>query len=274
MPRDFSEDPCFVELYNQSTNDNTLRNYSNALTLYLRFFKEKQDLETTPSGLIEICEADRKNSRREQGGPERDYQAFSQWLENEYETPLGKHLSPGSIKQYCSIIKKFYAVNRVPITPPKLSRKILQARGENKSFAFRPDSVKKLVDIMSVRDRAFALLMVQSSMDISTALSLNYGDIKHEFEAEKCPMKIQTTRVKTGISFTTFVGADTLSALRVYMRERSATIYTCEKCGSAATASVARRNSNTTFSFQHTWQNILEQNKQPSQRTCVSKEGT
>ncbi len=115
-------------------------------------------------------------------------------------------------------ILKFYGVEmsfRFIDTPPARPMK------ENEKHEWTLDQVREFVKAADyVRDKAFILFAFQSGLSISDVLSLDYGDIKREYEAGVLPMAVEKYREKTNVRIRTFVGADAVRYLRLYLESR------------------------------------------------------
>jgi hypothetical protein len=59
--------------------------------------------------------------------------------------------------------------------------------------------------------------LIQSGLSISDLLALTYADIKYEFEHRIAPLCFDLARIKTDVSFMTFVGDWGVSLLRQHL---------------------------------------------------------
>ncbi len=76
-----------------------------------------------------------------------------------------------------------------------------------KKYPWTIDEVMRFLDLFdSALYRCFGVLVFQSFFDCSTALELEYGDVKEEFEAGVVPLCLDTERFKTEIPFCSFIG--------------------------------------------------------------------
>ena len=237
------QDPYFKRFYDRPRSSPTKTRAKTAMCLYLQFYKEVKNIETTPTELLQRKVSDNKKPVLEQGEIERDWNEFVDWLENTYKKQdrhrkkSNKALSSTSVKGYSGMIKTFFSESNCPLSKKaELPRKIKSSSGriENLKIEYRPNSVKKLISVMeSNRDKAITLVMFQSGMDISTLLSLTYGHIKNEYEAGECPLLIKLTREKIGLNYRTFIGRDAIEAIKIYLKERTAERYICKDCGAS-----------------------------------------
>ncbi len=81
----------------------------------------------------------------------------------------------------------------------------------------------------SLRNRAIILFMYQSGLGITALRNLEYGYVKEQLEKGKIPVKIRITshinRKSSQVPFYTFLGAETIDALRAYINERKKKIH-------------------------------------------------
>ena len=91
----------------------------------------------------------------------------------------------------------------------------------SKKYPWTLESIVKFVDLMDKPVyKSIAVSMFQSGLDVSTLLSINYGDIKEEFEAGVVPLCLDLARVKTDTPFMSFIGTWGVSVLKEYLADR------------------------------------------------------
>lgn len=82
------------------------------------------------------------------------------------------------------------------------------------------EQVKVLVDhARTPRDRAIILTLFQGGMDVSTLCTLRFGDIAEGLAKDEHPLKPELYRPKTGVEFYTFLGKDSVEALKAYLAD-------------------------------------------------------
>ena len=207
---------------------------------YLEFFKEKGET-LTPHDLLKRIKEDRKQDELEQGEIERIWYEFTLWLENDYSKfdqrrkRSGKRVSKKTIQTYAATIRHFYKFFNHPLnSETKLRAQVARSKGkiENEGFQHMPSTIKQLLSaVPSLRDRAIILTMFSSGLDLGTTLSLKYGDIVKGLEKDQEVIMIKTTRVKTGVTFRTFINRDAILAINAYLTERTQDRYVCNECG-------------------------------------------
>lgn len=238
----FLEDPRYAEFMRRGVSKGTLSVDKRSMRLYLEYYLKKKEKEITPSDLLTLIEEDRKKDHLDRGNPEREWLGFAKWLETEYrkhdahQVKTNGTVSNATIRLYCASIRGFYSYFGFTLTKiAKLPRKIRKGGGrfENEKIEYRPKTVKKLLSVMkSNRDKALALVMFQSGMDISTALSLTYGHVRNGIEKGESPLLVRVSRQKIGSPYRTCLGKDALNAIAVYLKERTASRYRCTSCES------------------------------------------
>ena len=149
--------------------------YRSAMQKFIEF------TESTPERLLIEKEEDLKLPPRKQGKSEARLKGFFNWLKTEYVSPkTGKSLAPKAALTYVGAIAGFYSVHNLKLnirwTDFKASP--LTVNATEKMTATQ---VQKLASFApELRDKAIIWCMFQGLMDISTVLSLNYGDIEKE----------------------------------------------------------------------------------------------
>ncbi len=118
-----------------------------------------------------------------------------------------------------SAVRSFYKANGFPILNLKLPKPHTLKR--NHKLQLRAEHVRKLVEhAPTLRDKAIILMLFQSGMDISTLISLNYGDVARGLENNEEPLAIRVVRKKAGTEYVTFIGRDAINALKTYLNKR------------------------------------------------------
>jgi integrase/recombinase XerD len=211
----------------------TQEKYKTAWSVLIQFYEEVKGVKTTPEKLLKRLIADRKKPIEKQGEIEQDLNAWVKWLEKDYSIrdrglKNGKTgvigVSANTVKTYITAIRSFFSYYGFPLSKKaKLPRHIRLSNGkvENTKIEYRPEKIKKLLSVVkSHRDKAIILLMFQSGMDISTACSLNYGDVKEGLERGEEPLMVHVKRPKVGLNYRTFLGHDSIEAIKTYLNER------------------------------------------------------
>lgn len=214
--QDFEE----VEKWLVDIKPSSRESYTSAMKVYMEF------TGLNPTQLIDEAEEDRKQSRRQQGKPEQRLAEFYNWLVSEYVSKAWgnrikdkkKGISKKRAVSYVGSIRSFYKRNGFSImskTPRAAPKK------ENRKMRMTSKEVKKLVShAPTLRDRAIILMMFQGGFDVATLSSLNYGDVEFELKEERVPMLIDVVREKEEVDYFTFVGHDSIDALRSYLNDR------------------------------------------------------
>lgn len=130
-----------------------------------------------------------------------------------------KGVSPKRAHMIISAVRSFYKANGFPILNLKLPKPHTLKR--NHKLQLRAEHVRKLVEhAPTLRDKAIILMLFQSGMDISTLISLNYGDVARGLENNEEPLAIHVVRKKAGTEYVTFIGRDAINALKAYLNKR------------------------------------------------------
>jgi len=233
-----AEDRIYQKFLNPNWSQAHRNRCESVFQAYLQFFEETKELKLTPTELLDRAKEDRQRSHLERGELEREWLEFIHWLETSYtkrhKGPT-KRLAPATIRDFGGIVKQFYKEFGYVLSSkarfPHNIRHDRYGRKENQKKNLRPKDVKALLNVMkSNRDKAMALVMFQSGMDLKTMFSLTYGDIKREFDAGKTPLVLHVKRGKSSVIFRTCIGRDAVEAIRNYLRERTARRWCCNVC--------------------------------------------
>lgn len=115
-------------------------------------------------------------------------------------------------------ILKFYGI---PISYEFVETPSARPMKVNDKHEWTLDQVREFVRSAEyIRDKAFIVFAFQSGLSISDIMILDYGDIKREFEEGVLPMAIEKFREKTNTRIRTFIGADGVRYLKLYLESR------------------------------------------------------
>jgi integrase len=167
-------------------------------------------LGKTPDQLIEERKKQIKSEDKQtQHEAEEELREFCAWLEKE------KGIKKSTIaNHYHSVIKSFYAHHYYPLKlriPKYVSREIQPHTVEE---------IKKMLSMVDVRERAMILALKDSGMSREDFVTLNYGDVREEFEAGKEFMHLRVVRQKEAIEYDTFLGKNAVQQLKAYLKLR------------------------------------------------------
>jgi hypothetical protein len=138
---------------------------------------------------------------------------FVVWLEAEGF----KHKT---VRVYVSSIQQLAKYNGVPFATNDV--KLPPSNPVLKKYSWTVDEVVKFFDLFdSPMYRSMGVLIFQSFIDSSTALSLRYQDIQKEYEAKITPLCLDVERPKTGIPFMSFIGKWGIKELHKYLDTRT-----------------------------------------------------
>ncbi|MGA2523844.1 MAG: site-specific integrase [Candidatus Bathyarchaeia archaeon] len=193
--------------------------YTSAIKAFTEYTK------MTPVQLIDEAEEDFKKSGREKGAPQRKIIGFFEHLRTEY-TPTRNGFSNSKFNgkkgvsvnlacTYSHAIQSFYSANNFPI---KVKIQKAVSKKENQKLALRIPDVKRLLDsTTNFRDRAIILTLFQTGMSIQNLCTLRYGDVLEGLEKNEEPLHLDLLREKTWQQYTTFMGKDSIDALKAYL---------------------------------------------------------
>ncbi len=193
--------------------------YTSALKIFTEYTK------MNPVQLIDEPEADSKKIGREKGDPQRKIIGFFEYLRTEYRSTRngfqnskfnGKSgVSVNLACTYSHSIQSFYNANNFPI---KVKIQKAVPKKENLKLALRIPEVKRLLDATTnLRDKAIILTLFQTGMSIRNLCDLTYGDVSEGLEKNEEPLHLSLMREKTWLQYTTFMGKDSIDALKAYL---------------------------------------------------------
>jgi len=170
-----------------------------------------------PDQLIAERRTEIKNDETEMNA-ENKLREFCLWLET--ELMKGKKEGTGNVKRtivckYHAPLKSFYSYNNLPLKL-KTPKFLMREREPHKT-----EEIKALLQIANVRDRAFIMLLKDTGMSREDILSLTYGDIQKDYEANKDFILVKVVRQKEMIEYHTLLGPNAVNALRPYLDLRA-----------------------------------------------------
>jgi integrase len=191
----------------EALDGNTRRVYRAGLTLFQEFYGKP------PSRFLDEVEEDMSKPRRERRRVATNtLRMFVEWLE-------GKGYTPKSIRSYVASVQSLARYYEIPISmryvrmPPSIP--------ESKKFPWTLEKVGEFIGLLETLDvRALAACLFQSGLSLSDALSLTYGDVKHEYESGVVPLCFDLVRIKTDTPYMTFIGKYAFSLLDEYLKAR------------------------------------------------------
>jgi len=113
---------------------------------------------------------------------------------------------------------KFYGIamssDFIELPPARPMRK-------NAKHMWTLEEMKRLVDVAEyIRDKAFIVLSFQTGLGIGDIVDLNYGDVRRGLDEGSLPLLLHLYRKKTGVEHKTFLGRDSVSYLKKYLKTR------------------------------------------------------
>jgi integrase len=199
---------------------NTLKTYRVAFRAYAQF------TGLTATQMIDEAIEDQKRDVRERKDVAKArIRAFYDWLQKEYNVEIrGKERNVKGVRAktastFVGAIRSFYA--KYDLAYKFMGRERLpKPRVHNKRMQLTTMDIKALVDnARTPRDRAIILTMFQGGMDVSTLCSMTYGDVADGIAKNEQPLKVELQRPKTGVEYYTFLGRDSVGAIKAYLND-------------------------------------------------------
>lgn len=212
---DWSEAPL-ARWLSEIRKDSTKSVYKSAYRLFHDFTGK-----TATQIITEALDDNRLNGLEKKGIVLKRLLEFNAWLLDEAprKRSIGKGLSPKISNTYTQAIRSFYGTFEIYVKLTKKSA-LPKPRVLNKRLELdQRDMQKLLAHTKSPRDRAILLTIFQGGLDVSTLCNLTYGDIAKGLESGECPLKLDLFRGKGGTEFYTFLGRDSLEAIKAYLND-------------------------------------------------------
>jgi len=132
-----------------------------------------------------------------------------------------KKLSANTINLYCAAIQSYFsyrANGRYSLTLKYAGLPKAEVQSTKEEWTLK--LIREFYEAMDKPVyRAVLAVIFQSGLALEDLLSLKYGIIKDEFNANVTPLCLKLTRKKTDVSFYTFLGEDAVKALTEYFAE-------------------------------------------------------
>ena len=132
-------------------------------------------------------------------------------------------LSANSIRTYIAGVQNFLKYKGFPLSTRwlgNLPRAV--PKKSNRKHQWKQIEIREFVErAKTYRDKAIILVLFQSGIGISDLCNLDYRDICDELEEGKLPLLLDLSRFKTGVDFKTFLGADAVHYLQLYLETRT-----------------------------------------------------
>jgi integrase/uncharacterized coiled-coil protein SlyX len=127
-------------------------------------------------------------------------------------------ITPLSLKWYLSALQSFLRSSDIPVTIELPKRAFVQYHNRD----ITKEEIRSIVEhVHSIRDKCFFVMMAESGMRPDTLCKLQYKHIKHDYQTNTVPMKVdlpsEILKYKVSDRFT-FVGEDCVRILREYLK--------------------------------------------------------
>lgn len=186
-----------------------------SIIYFQEYLQSKYGKDTPISDFLDKLDANEELPRRNRRKlAETEINGFSEYL-------LKKELASGTIIQYINKVTQFLAFKNFSVNTSLLNIPQYIPVKKNRKHAWALEEMREFVDkARSVRDKAFIVCSLQSGLSVEDLLALDYGDIQKDLEAKSLPILIDLTRGKTAVPYKTFLGADAVHYLRIYLSTR------------------------------------------------------
>lgn len=190
--------------------------YRTSFRYFTQWYREKYDTKKPFEDFLNKLYENLSLPVREQSSP-------AETILNEYIRHLIlKKFSNNTIRNYFAGLQNFLKWKHIPVSSAFIGN-LPDPTGlkKNKKHPWKLEQIKQFVDMAdSIRDKAIILCLFQSGMAIGELCALNYFDVKKELEDNILPLRLDIIRGKTSVEYRTFLGADAIKYLSMYLETR------------------------------------------------------
>lgn len=209
-----------VEKFLGKKNPGTRSFYRAGLIRFAEFYKPQGSIPD----FLDRLEADRGKGWRENKHIASDIiTAFVTWLQTEERDATGmiikRKFSRKTTRAYVGAVQQLARFNDLPFSVR--DTKLPVSNPDLKKYNWTVPEVVRFINLFEdPMYQSFGVLIFQSFFNQSTALELQYCDIKQEYEAKITPLYLDTKRFKTGVPFMSFLGHWGVKELHKYLDTR------------------------------------------------------
>lgn len=229
LSQDIKKDECFMDfIESRDVGESTKRSYLHRITRYCDF------IGRMPTELIEEAEEEQDQGIKTRKRKIKRYLIdYKYHLENQGSTPT-------AIKNHISTVRSFYRSFDIDVPTIKFRKQNTNVSLEE---TIPIGTIKKIINIANLRDKAIVLLMLSSGMGAAEIKALDYGtflkgildyiDLKKPdyFNIDYINDKLEgrndiigtwkIKRIKTGKPYYTFNSPESTNAILEYLAERN-----------------------------------------------------
>lgn len=129
--------------------------------------------------------------------------------------------SSNSTRQSIACLQNFLKFYGITISTDFIELPPARPMRQNAKHKWTLEEMRQFVDVARyLRDKCFIVISFQSGLGVGDIVKLNYGDVKRGLEEGQLPLLLNLYRKKTGVEHKTFLGRDSVSYLREYLKTR------------------------------------------------------
>ena len=219
VPKWFADDPSVNRWLVKYGSVATQRGFAYYLLRYLQWLKEAKKVSLSPGELL------KENLGNVYGsGPlevERK-RLHTDWLQ-EYVSLKGplKGLSNSYRRTSAAAIRSFYARNDSPLFGD--FQVPFNAQEEKLTKQISIDDARRCISVLPLRSRSLCVCLLQCGMRVTEFLQLKWKTLQPGMEKEEWPVKVPL-RNDVGKEYFTFLGRESLEALKFYLNYRQSLV--------------------------------------------------
>lgn len=201
-----------IEQFLKNKTPNTGSVYRAGLLTFQEFYKNQ--CKGSIADFLDILEANKNLGWRQSEDKATEIiRNFIVWLREE------KNFSRKTIRVYVASVQQLAKKLNVPFQTNDVNLPV--SNPNLKKYCWTVPAVIRFFDLFdSQMYRSLGVMIFQSFIDCSTALSLQYSDIKKEYESGVVPLCLDVERIKTDIPFYTFIGKWGIAELKKWLDSR------------------------------------------------------
>lgn len=187
---------------------NTVKSYLIGMQKYIEF------CNLTPDELLTEAEDEDANKV-----PMRKRKILTRRLNFRKHLTEKTNLSPNSIRNQLNGVKSFYRCAYLQV--PELPRtSTIEPQAENVEFITK-DEIRQVLKIADPLEKAIVLVGLSSGMGASDIRNLKVIDFKNGQDDVTKITRLNITRIKTGVKYTTFLTPEATDAVDAYLKYRN-----------------------------------------------------
>ena len=212
-----------VKAFLKVKKPSTCRIYKIGLDKFRDYYRGKYGKDKTVADFLNAVSEDMKKPALEQKRiAETEFNGFIKHLENLSTEKTDLKTSANTIRLYLAAVQNLLKYWHITVSFRFVDLPKAVAKRVNHKHEWELEEVQEFFNkATNYRDKALTICIFQSGLGVAEICSLNYGDVKYELEKGMLPLCLKLNRKKTQVEFRSFLGADAVKYLKLYLKTRS-----------------------------------------------------